>query len=105
MIVAVRFVCTFSACSGLDIPHVDVVMNFDIPMHSKDYIHRVGRTARAGRSGIAITFVTQVRVEKIMQNGFSSAKFNEYISFLVALYIFHFKHKEINFKYKNYEWI
>ncbi len=47
----------------MDIPHVDIVINYDIPTHSKDYIHRVGRTARAGRSGKSITFVTQYDIE------------------------------------------
>jgi len=56
-------IATDVASRGLDIPHVDVVVNFDIPTHSKDYIHRVGRTARAGRAGRAVTFVSQYDVE------------------------------------------
>ena len=51
----------------MDIPSVDVVINFDIPTHSKDYIHRVGRTARAGRSGKSITLVTQYDAELLQR--------------------------------------
>merc|ERR1712146_556098 len=51
------------ASRGLDIPSVDLVLNFEMPANSKDYIHRVGRTARAGRAGRAVTLVTQYDVE------------------------------------------
>lgn len=44
-----------------------MVINYDVPQHSKDYIHRVGRTARAGRAGKAITLVSQYDVELLQR--------------------------------------
>ncbi len=43
------------AARGLDIPSVSHVFNFDVPIHSEDYVHRIGRTGRAGRSGKSVT--------------------------------------------------
>ena len=48
-------VCSDVAARGLDIPDVSHVFNFDIPTHPDDYVHRIGRTGRAGKSGVAKT--------------------------------------------------
>ncbi len=46
------------AARGLDIPAVSHVFNYDVPIHSDDYVHRIGRTGRAGRKGAALMLVT-----------------------------------------------
>ena len=50
-------VATDIAARGLDIPHIEHVINYDLPQCPEDYIHRIGRTARAGNSGEALSFI------------------------------------------------
>src|SRR6202050_459105 len=53
-------VCSDVAARGLDIPDVSHVINYDAPHHSEDYVHRIGRTGRAGKSGQALTIVSRM---------------------------------------------
>jgi ATP-dependent RNA helicase RhlE len=50
-------VATDIAARGLDIPSISHVVNYDLPNSAADYVHRIGRTGRAGRSGVALSFV------------------------------------------------
>ena len=51
-------VATDVAARGLDIDNITHVVNFDVPSDSESYVHRIGRTGRAGNSGVALTFIT-----------------------------------------------
>lgn len=50
-------VATDVAARGIDVKDISMVINFDVPEHAEDYVHRIGRTGRAGASGKAVTFV------------------------------------------------
>ena len=52
-------VATDVAARGLDIPDVSYVINFDTPQNIDDYVHRIGRTGRAGNTGVAISFINE----------------------------------------------
>jgi superfamily II DNA/RNA helicase len=53
------------AARGLDVPGVSHVINYDMPWHPDDYVHRIGRTGRAGRTGVAISFATPEDAENL----------------------------------------
>jgi superfamily II DNA/RNA helicase len=57
-------VATDIAARGLDVPHIEHVINYDLPQVAEDYIHRMGRTARAGAVGSSLSFVTNSDREK-----------------------------------------
>ena len=60
-------VCSDVAARGLDIPDVSHVINYDAPHHSEDYVHRIGRTGRAGKSGVALTLVSRIDQKAIAE--------------------------------------
>ncbi len=49
---------------GIDVEGIDLVVNYDVPPDPEDYVHRIGRTARAEKTGTAITFVNQADGQK-----------------------------------------
>ena len=51
---------------GLDIPTVELVINYDVPSDARDYIHRIGRTARAGRGGLALTVMCEMDIDLVL---------------------------------------
>ena len=51
-------VATDVAARGLDVPHIEHVVNYDLPQVAEDYVHRIGRTARAGAKGQAVSFIS-----------------------------------------------
>lgn len=57
-------VATNVAARGLDIPDIEHVINFDVPQNAEEYIHRVGRTARAGKKGSAVTLVGEWELDE-----------------------------------------
>lgn len=72
-------IATDVAARGIDITDIKCIVNYDVPAYVKDYVHRVGRTARAERAGRAITFVTQYDVEEFQRiEGHIGKKMEEY---------------------------
>jgi ATP-dependent RNA helicase DeaD len=73
-------VATDVAARGLDIPHTQHVINYDLPMSPEDYLHRIGRTGRAGLSGFALSFISpedSVRwraIDRLMNQGETTSR-------------------------------
>jgi ATP-dependent RNA helicase DeaD len=58
-------IATDVAARGIDVDELELVVNYDLPYDAEDYVHRIGRTGRAGRKGLAATFVTGRDIYKI----------------------------------------
>jgi ATP-dependent RNA helicase RhlE len=60
-------VATDIVSRGIDIDDIRIVINYDVPHDAEDYVHRIGRTARADRDGVAITFVSELEIYKFQE--------------------------------------
>jgi ATP-dependent RNA helicase RhlE len=60
-------VATDIAARGIDVSNIELVVNFDLPDESSDYVHRIGRTARAGKTGKAVSFAAPDQIKEIRQ--------------------------------------
>ncbi|MEK7690009.1 MAG: C-terminal helicase domain-containing protein, partial [Bdellovibrionota bacterium] len=60
-------VATDIAARGIDVKNIEVVINYDIPENPEDYVHRIGRTGRAGSTGRAISFATPEQGKEVRQ--------------------------------------
>src|SRR5690554_2258838 len=57
-------VATDIIAGGIDVDGIDLVINYDVPNDAEDYVHRVGRTARAKSTGVALTFISDQEMDK-----------------------------------------
>jgi superfamily II DNA/RNA helicase len=77
-------VATDVAARGLDVTDIDLVVNFDVPLHPEDYVHRIGRTGRAARSGKALTLVSPAderrarQIEQLLGHAIPRTEFEGY---------------------------
>jgi superfamily II DNA/RNA helicase len=75
-------VTTDVTARGIDVSGITLVVNFDVPIHEEDYVHRIGRTGRAGKDGVAIMFVTKgeekklKRIENLIKHTIKEIKVN-----------------------------
>lgn len=70
-------VATDVAARGLDIDNIDIIINYDVPQNPDDYTHRIGRTARAGKTGLAVTLVARDEIQRF--NNIKKTKNNKII--------------------------
>ncbi|KAJ3331007.1 ATP-dependent RNA helicase dbp7 [Blyttiomyces sp. JEL0837] len=81
-------ICTDVAARGLDLPDVTHVIQYDMPPDSRDYVHRIGRTARLGRDGLAVSMLLPSEVDyvKLLEDkgmSLTQEDCNKYLQFLI----------------------